>query len=225
MRIRSNLQELGTKTKISFYVSFKGFCYIYKKSVFSFYFEIDTERNLHFVPNSLKLYLILILILANCTLFSFNSFSNSFSFSCYDPSENWMSFLEYRDVSRAAAQPQKQVWLVDIPIYTQINESTLSAHAWVIPLHTLLVDTLHWVPRFACCGLINSGFHYCLQPYSQQTGLPQDRLGTYGIQDSTGTRSTKRSTTWDIYTTAKCCKSGIVIILSGCWKERSGIRD
>ena len=45
---------------ISFYVSFKGLCYIYKKSVLSFYFEIDIERNLRFVPNSHKLYLILV---------------------------------------------------------------------------------------------------------------------------------------------------------------------
>ena len=38
-----------------------NFCYIYKKSLLSFYFEIDIERNLHFVLNSHKLYLILVL--------------------------------------------------------------------------------------------------------------------------------------------------------------------
>ena len=59
-RIGYNLQELGTKMQISFHVSFKGLCYIYKKSVFSFYFEIDIEQNLCFVPDSHILYLILV---------------------------------------------------------------------------------------------------------------------------------------------------------------------
>ena len=45
--LNENKVQFARKTSISFYVSFKGFCYIYKKS---FYFEIDIERNLHFCP-------------------------------------------------------------------------------------------------------------------------------------------------------------------------------
>ena len=40
----NKVQEIGTK------LAFKGLCYIYKESVFSFYCEIDIERNLHFCP-------------------------------------------------------------------------------------------------------------------------------------------------------------------------------
>ena len=42
----------GAQSPDATYVSFKYLCYIYKKSVSSFYFEIDIERILCFVPNS-----------------------------------------------------------------------------------------------------------------------------------------------------------------------------
>ena len=42
--------RIRDKNIISFYVSLKGLCCIYIKSVLSFYFEIDIEQNLHFCP-------------------------------------------------------------------------------------------------------------------------------------------------------------------------------
>ena len=52
-----------TDKNVNFVLCFKGLFYVYKKNVLSFYFEIDIEQNLHFVPNACKLYLILVLIL------------------------------------------------------------------------------------------------------------------------------------------------------------------
>ena len=51
-------------------------------------------------------------------------------------------YLPCGDVSYVAAQLQKWVWLVDTAIYTQKDKSTQNVHAWLIPLHTLQVDTL-----------------------------------------------------------------------------------